>query len=182
MENSSNWIIDRTESVLPAEFYNLVQANHDRIIRAFPITVTACADIAGTERFLLDAIEKERNNEGFHFFVRDSVSATLIGFLCIRKIDLQLMKCELAYFIDVNFEGKGIISSALGKVIEICFSELNLNKVFIRTSLDNIGSQNIALKHNFKLEGILRQEYKNGFGILEDINYYGLLKSDYHER
>ncbi len=182
MENSSNWIIDRPELVLPAEFYNLVQANHDRLIRAFPITVGACADIAGTERFLLEAIEKERNTEGFHFFVRDNEWASLIGFLCIRKIDLQLLKCELAYFIDENFEGKGIISSALGKVIKICFSELDLNKVFIRTSLNNIGSQNIALKHNFTLEGILRQEYKNGFGILEDINYYGLLKSDYYER
>ena len=40
------------------------------------------------------------------------------------------------------------------------------------------------LKHHFKQEGILRDEFKNGDGILEDVVYFGLLKSEYktHER
>ena len=56
-----------------------------------------------------------------------------------------------------------------------------MNKIFICTSKINFGSQQIALKNGFILEGILRQEFKNGEGILEDINYYGLLNSD-HEK
>lgn len=64
-------------------------------------------------------------------------------------------------------------------VIAICFKELSMNKIFICTSKINFGSQRIALKHGFIQEGILREEFKNSEGILEDINYYGLLKSDY---
>ena len=83
------------------------------------------------------------------------------------------------YFIDTDFEGKGIISKAVSEVISFCFNELKMNKIFICTSKINFGSQQIALKNGFVQEGTLRQEFKNGEGILEDINYYGLLKSDY---
>ena len=54
-----------------------------------------------------------------------------------------------------------------------------MNKIFICTSKINKGSQQIALKHNFQKEGILREEFKNHEGVLEDVNYYGLLKSDF---
>ena len=83
--------------------------------------------------------------------------------------------------ISKDFEGKGIISKAISEVIGFCFNELKMNKIFICTSKINFGSQQIALKNGFVQEGTLRQEFKNFEGILEDINYYGLLKSDYEK-
>jgi ribosomal-protein-serine acetyltransferase len=105
----------------------------------------------------------------------------LIGYLGIKKIDYTISKCELFYFIDKNFEGKGIISRAVSDIVSICFKELKMNKIFICTSKINFGSQQIALKNGFVQEGTLREEFKNGEGVLEDINYYGLLKSDYEK-
>ncbi|HEU4496474.1 MAG TPA: GNAT family protein, partial [Flavobacterium sp.] len=57
---------------------------------------------------------------------------------------------------------------------------LQMNKIIICTSKANFGSQKIAAKLGFAQEGILREEFKNGEEILEDIIYFGLLKSDYH--
>jgi ribosomal-protein-serine acetyltransferase len=56
---------------------------------------------------------------------------------------------------------------------------LLMNKVFICTSKINTASQRIATKHGFQQEGILREEFKSGDEMLEDIVYFGLLKSDY---
>ena len=42
-----------------------------------------------------------------------------------------------------------------------------------------MGSQKVATKNGFIQEGILREEFKNGEGKLEDIMYFGLIKSDY---
>jgi RimJ/RimL family protein N-acetyltransferase len=100
----------------------------------------------------------------------------------VKNIDRKIGKCELAYFVDKDFEGKGIITKAVGDLIAFCFTELLMNKITICTSPVNYASQKIALKHGFKQEGVLREEFKNGQGILEDIFYFGLLRSDYNER
>lgn len=97
----------------------------------------------------------------------------------IKNIDYSLAKCELGYFIDIDFEGKGITSQAVKNVLDFCFGEIKMNKVTICTSLVNTASQRVATKHGFVQEGMLRQEFKNGKGQLEDILYFGLLKQDY---
>ena len=84
------------------------------------------------------------------------------------------------YEIRPQFEGKGIISQAVSETIDFCFTKLEMNKVYICTSKINKGSQQIALKHGFQKEGILRKEFKNHESILEDIVYFGLLKTDYY--
>jgi ribosomal-protein-serine acetyltransferase len=104
----------------------------------------------------------------------------LIGYICIKNVNKDILKCELAYFIDADFEGKGIISDAVSQTIDFCFNKLRMNKVYICTSKINKGSQRIALKHGFQEEGILREEFKNHEGILEDIVYFGLLKTDFN--
>ncbi|HEX8563894.1 MAG TPA: GNAT family protein [Flavobacterium sp.] len=182
MDQISNWVIDRVEGILPQEFYALVQSNLQHIKSTFPVTLACCSDLQKTALFLLTAIEKEKAAEGYHFFIRNLETDSLIGYICVKSIDKRNMKCELAYFVDRDFEGKGITSAAIDDIIAICFSALQMNKIFICTSLTNFGSQRIAVKKGFRHEGILRQEFKNGDGILEDINYYGLLKSDYNER
>ena len=82
-------------------------------------------------------------------------------------------------FHNIFFEGQGIISKVVSQTIARCFDELEMNKIFICTSKINKASQQIALKHGFQQEGVLREEFKNHEGILEDVVYFGLLKSDY---
>ncbi|MDI1254779.1 MAG: GNAT family protein [Flavobacterium sp.] len=174
-----NWKIDRLNDIQPEEFFNLIQKNKRHIEKTFPVTVENCSTFQKTIDFLGNNIEKEATNEGFYFYLRNTATNILIGYVCIKNINKSIFKCELAYFIDSEFEGKGIISKAVSQTLDFCFAELDMNKVFICTSLVNKGSQRIATKHGFQQEGILREEFKNCNGILEDIIYFGLLKSDH---
>ena len=171
--------LDRIENIHFKEFFDLIDNNRNRIIKTFPVTVSNCVDLKTTEEFIAKNRQIEKEKTGYYFYVRNLETSKLIGYIGIKKIDFHISKCELFYFIDKDFEGKGIISKAVSEVIDFCFNELTMNKIFICTSKINFGSQQIALKNGFIQEGTLREEFKNFEGILEDINYYGLLKSDY---
>lgn len=175
----SNWKLDKIENIRFEEFFDLIENNRNRIIKTFPVTVSNCIDLKATEEFIIKNIQIEKEKSGYYFYVRNIETNKLIGYIGIKKIDYHISKCELFYFIDNHFEGNGIISKAVSEVIGFCFQELKMNKIFICTSKINFGSQQIALKNGFIQEGTLREEFKNHEGILEDINYYGLLKSDY---
>lgn len=175
-----NWKIESIANILPEEFFKLIMKNKNHIEKTFPVTVSNCSDAEKTINFIHENIQKEANNEGYYFYIRNIETNILIGYICVKNIKQDILKCELAYFIDADFEGKGIISKAVSQTIDFCITELGMNKVYICTSKINKGSQRIALKQGFQEEGILREEFKNHEGVLEDIVYFGLLKSDYY--
>ncbi len=174
-----NWTIETIQNIQPEEFHALVQQNKQHIQKTFPVTLTSCSDLENTRDFIARNLEKEQNQDGHHFYLRHNDTNNLIGYVCIKNVNKTIQKCELAYFIDKDFEGQGIISGAVSQTIDFCFNDLSMNKVFICTSKVNTASQRIATKHGFRQEGILREEFKSGDAILEDIVYFGLLKSEY---
>ena len=97
----------------------------------------------------------------------------------LKSINWRVPKCELAYFIDKNNEGKGIISGITKVMVDFCFNELNMNKIWIETGEDNFGSKAIALKNGFKMEGLLRNNFRDSDGNLMNIEYYGLTIEDW---
>lgn len=174
----NNWRTETIDKILPEEFFELISKNKSHIEKTFPITVSNCLNLAKTTNFINNNIHKQENKENYFFYVRNNETNNLIGYVCVKNIKFDILKCELAYFIDEDFERQAIISRAVSQVIGFCFEELKMNKIFICTSKINKASQQIALKHNFIQEGILREEFKNHEGVLEDIVYFGLLKPD----
>ena len=175
-----DWKIDRIEHILPEEFYKLIDKNKNHIGKTFPVTLANSDSAKKAENFLAVSLDKEKNKEGYYFYARHKKTNALIGYLCVKTIDYRISKCELGYFIDEDFQGKGITSKMVANALDFCFDELRMNKVFICTSEVNLASQRIALKHNFKQEGILRDEFRNGDGELQNTVYFGLLKSEYN--
>lgn len=175
----TDWKTDRIEHILPSEFYELIDKNRDHIGHTFPVTLANSDSPENAENFISVSKDREKNSEGYYFYARDIKTNKLIGYLCVKTIDYRISKCELGYFIDKDYQGKGITSKMVSDALEFCFKELMMNKVFICTSEVNLASQRIALKHNFKQEGILRDEFRNGDGQLQNTVYFGLLKSEY---
>jgi len=174
-----NWKTQTINDILAAEFYELVSRNAAHIRKTFPVTLTSCTTLESTQDLLARNIEKQQNGDGYFFYLRNLDTQKLIGFVCVKNVNKTIRKCELAYFVDQDFEGQGIISKAVAQTVDYCFSTLNMNKVFICTSKINAASQRIATKHGFREEGVLREEFKNADAVLEDIVYFGLLQSEY---
>ncbi len=174
-----NWKTERIANVKPEEFYAVIDRNREHIRKGFPVTLSRCTSLEKTTAFFRQAVDNEMFEDNYYFYLRSLDTNTLIGYIVIKNIDTDINKCELAYFVDKDFEGRGIMTKAISGVLAVCFGELKMNKVCICASPDNPASQRVAQKQGFKPEGTLRQEFKNGEGVLEDLVYFGLLKSDF---
>lgn len=159
------------------EFFNLIHRNKERLTRYFPVTVKSNKNITLSTKYL-KKLEQKAEKKAFYAF-GIYTGNKLIGVIYVKNIDWQIQKCELGYFLDKDFEGKGIMAKNLDKAISYCFNDLNMNKLFLRIGRENTGSKRLAKKKGFELEGTLRKEYRIETGELIDVEYYGKLNDAY---
>jgi RimJ/RimL family protein N-acetyltransferase len=75
-------------------------------------------------------------------------------------------------------QGKGIVTKSVKRLIHYGFKHLNLNRILIRVSTQNIGSKRVAQRLNFTYEGTLRSDFIINDEFV-DMEIYGLLKSEW---
>jgi len=157
--------------------YDLIMDNRPRLIDYFPIAIGGIHSLADTEHYIKLKTKQAQAKEAITYLIVDDETTIPIGFTFIKNFDWDVHKAELAYYIDKHYERKGITSKALQLIIAYCFDALKLKKLYLRTAKDNIGSQRVALKNGFLLEGVLRKDFKIADGTLIDLHYYGLIKN-----
>lgn len=177
--NFINYKLERIHNISFESFFNLIYINKAYIQKGFAGTVKRCETEKKAEALFKEWISEESEAKSFSFFIKDITKNTLIGLVNVKNIDNTIKKCEIGYFISEKYAGKGLVSKFTSEVVTYCFSELLMNKIFLRIAPENIGSQNVAIKNGFKKEGVLREEYKGFQDKLEDVMYFGLLKADY---
>ena len=171
--------LERIQDISFEAFFNLIYTNKSYIEKGFAGTVKRCETKEDAKTLFEEWVLEESENRCFSFFIKNIQTNTLVGLVNIKNIDYAINKCEIGYFISEQAAGKGIISKFTSVVVTYCFEELQMNKVFLRIAPENIGSQKVALNNGFKKEGVLREEYKGFEDKLEDVMYFGLLKTDY---
>ncbi len=153
--------------------FELMNLNRDLLIRYFPITVQHTRTAIGAEYYVQSVLKKRDNNEMIVLTLK--YKKAMIGIFHIKNIDWRIPKCELSYFLDKAYQGKGLMTDLLKLVVIYCFDNLQMNKIFVRISPDNVSSKKVAVKNGFITEGILRKEFKTETGELIDLEYLGLV-------
>jgi ribosomal-protein-alanine N-acetyltransferase len=102
----------------------------------------------------------------------------------IGGIGLNLSKehenAELGYWIGKRFWSKGYCTEAAGAVVKYGFEVMGLNRIHAQHFTRNPASGRVMQKIGMKHEGCLRQEVKK-WDKFEDIEVYGILKSEYNK-
>ncbi|NOQ31664.1 MAG: GNAT family N-acetyltransferase [Helicobacteraceae bacterium] len=111
----------------------------------------------------------------------DKDSQKHIGNIAIQNIDFINSNADVSIMIgDKVFWGKGYAYEAYEVIINHAFNTLNLHKIYIGTSENNIGMNKVAEKLGMKKDGIKRDAlYKNGEYF--DIHEYSILKNEFYE-
>lgn len=95
------------------------------------------------------------------FGIYDNETGNLIGSLGISSIDLENNHAEIGMAIgDKNYWDKGFGTDTVKAVLDHCFNELGLNKIYLDVWEENIRAINCYLKCGFKKEGVLRQHVR----------------------
>ncbi len=102
----------------------------------------------------------------------------VIGRISIWLTDKDTFTYEIGYWIIERKKNLGIISSCVREVIDMGIEYLNAEKFEIACIVENIGSNGVAQKNGFILEGIKRNAIMVN-GKKYNMNQYGLLKEEY---
>lgn len=163
------------------QLYDLLQSNRVYLEDAFPSTLNENSSKEKSEWYVRVRFAKWLLQEEYCFGVWDNDSAKLIGFIRLFRIDWHIPKAEVGFFIDRDFSSKGIMTEVLLVIIRFAFTQLKLEKISLRTAMDNYASQRLARKCGFRREGDLRADFKKTSGEIIDVMVLGLTKGEWEK-
>ena len=153
----------------------MVRKNLARLQEWMPWAVDDYAD-----EHALDWIKRSRDAyaENGQFNALILFDGRFIGSIGFLDLDLKNKHAAIGYWIDQDYEGRGIITRCCRELIDYLFDSMELNRVQINCAVENRRSRAVPERLGFTLEGTLRQ-----IEILKDKlgNWavYGLLKSEW---
>jgi ribosomal-protein-serine acetyltransferase len=131
---------------------DLIKRNQVRLARWEPWAEQP-ATVDGTRAYIRAALED---------FLRGCQVSTIIAvdrgrrFIgrCGLRINPHACSGDVGYWIDAEYEGRGITRRATQALVSSAFRELALKRVDLRTSVDNQRSRALAERLGFSFEGI----------------------------
>lgn len=154
-------------------FFNLIDSNRTRLSEYFAGTVANTRTLEDTLEYCNLIDQRMKDKSYLPFIIINGENNDFIGYVDVKNIDWGVPKAELGYFIDLEYEGKGIISQALAVIIDKLTKKYQFKKLLCRVNSQNLGSINVALKNGFELEGTIRNDYRTTDNKVVDLNYYG---------
>tara|TARA_Y100001933_G_C18667367_1_gene425421 strand:+ start:54 stop:593 length:540 start_codon:yes stop_codon:yes gene_type:complete len=156
------------------EVFDLVENSRDSLRQWLP-WVDFTKSTSDIESYFQTCIDRKKANNGFDLTI--NLNDKIVGIIGLHKIDHLNKLTSIGYWLPKQNEGKGFMTKSVQALCNYCFTNLNLNRIEIACATDNIKSQNIPKRLNFKLEGTLRQrEIINGKHL--DHFLFSLLKSE----
>ncbi|HQU08890.1 MAG TPA: GNAT family N-acetyltransferase [Opitutales bacterium] len=105
-------------------------------------------------------------------------TGAVMGMVSLRP-DFHYSTGELGYWLGPDFWHQGFCTEAAKGVLMYAFDRLQLHRVEAFLMHRNQASAKVLEKLGFQLEGTKRQGMLK-WGRYEDLDYYGLLESEYH--
>ncbi|WP_154895225.1 GNAT family N-acetyltransferase [Staphylococcus pasteuri] len=132
--------------------------------------------VEDSQKFIQAALQQFASGNGFHCGIWSENE--LVGVIGLHYIDTVNRKTSIGYYLGESHQKKGIMTQCTKAIIDYAFNELDLNRVEIRASVENIKSQAIPERLGFTKEGRLRSEERVQ-GRFTDSYVYSLLKSEW---
>ncbi|WP_427910811.1 GNAT family protein [Pediococcus parvulus] len=88
---------------------------------------------------------------------------------------------NIGYWLAEGARGHGVMHQAVLAMVDIGFQDYDLNRIEIEAAVENMGSNHVAQKAGFKLEGTLRAHHLLLDGRFHDYNLYSLLRSEWQK-
>lgn len=133
---------------------------------------------AEDEEFFLSFIKRSLHDyaDGKSLVCAMIYQDTVVGNISFNSINHELGKVEIGYWLSSDYQGKGIVSKSVAKLMEMAFIELGMSKVQISAAVENQASRNVCERLGFTLEGIITRA-ENLNGRIVDHAVYGLSRT-----
>jgi ribosomal-protein-alanine N-acetyltransferase len=122
-------------------------------------------DIKEIRAFINKIIDGINNDEWIYWVITLKENPKLIGTICYWNFSSKKTVAEIGYELDPAFQGKGIMSEVLKKIIEFGFQEIELDAIEAYTHKNNNNSTKLLQKYNFK-QDVERVDKDNSNNII----------------
>lgn len=106
----------------------------------------------------------------------------VIGLIGFKDTDQINRKTEIGYWLSFDYQGKGVMTQAVEKLLEYAFGIMKMHRVTIKAAEKNKKSRNVPQRLGFVQEGIERESELLVDGLHADIVVYSMLKREYLEK
>lgn len=159
-----------------------------RLINDWEIAVTTATiphpyDLSMAEAMILRVQERPEDVPQFNYMMIQCVDNQLVGG-CGFSLNLQHESAEIGYWVGKPYWGNGYATEATRRLIEFCFSELQLNRVQASYFVGNRASRRVMEKAGMRYEATLRQAMirdipAKNHRVYHDVGYCAILRSDW---
>lgn len=105
-------------------------------------------NIDDVEHFIEQRLQDANNS--FYFIIRTLPGLALAGAICLWNIDKATRYAEVGYELLPEFQGKGLMTSALQAMINFAFTELKIETIEAFTHRENLASRKLLETFSFK--------------------------------
>jgi len=132
-------------------------------------------EVSDSREFIESTLKQFGSNNGFQAGIW--YKGELAGVIGLHGINWSNRSTSIGYWLGDEFQGKGLMTTACKAVIDLCFNELELKRIEIRTATENDKSQAIPKRLGFQKEGCIRSS-EFLYDRYVDHYIFGLIKED----
>lgn len=139
-----------------------------------------CKSAMEVKDLCAEIVKRVESVKEYFWLICDANTKKILGAIVINNISNENNSAEVLFCVGKAFQNKSIASDALSIVICYMFTAKEINKINIKTTVDNIKAKKIALKCGFTKDGVLKQEIKAKNSFL-DAEIYSMTKDMFEE-
>lgn len=156
---------------------NTMISNSERFKLFFPITLAQNLSVEASKVFITKKIKEEKEGTEFTLAIKERKGLSVVGLIILKELNYGKRVGEIAYCIDVKYQGKSWTTKGVKHMCDYAFEGLKLDRLRILVHSSNIGSIKVAKNCGFIWKMTLVQEYTPPNSLPLDMELYELIKS-----
>lgn len=150
----------------------MMKSNRDALLHTFPQSVRGTFTLLKTRQYILEKRADRSAGTLVVCGIFTQQDEQLVGHVLLTKFDWTVPKCDLGYFIDEKFAGKGFATEAAKLFCTWGFKELKLQKITMRIWPQNKASITVAKKLGGHEIGLAKRDFRSFDGKVMDCLYF----------
>lgn len=119
----------------------------------------------------------DRGEDG-PWFIEYKDTGTVLGHIHLMEIESRHRKAQVGFVLSQDYWNRGMMTEALGKVLEFSFTHLGMNRIEGWCILQNRAGARVMEKNGMQKEGSLR-DYLFQKDRFWDFSVYAMLRRDF---
>ena len=157
------------------EIYAAAMDNRDSLIRWLP-WVDGVKGLPDVREFIRRSMVEQACGIAVQLGIWKDPS--FLGMVGLHSVDWANRRTSIGYWLAGHARGRGVMTACTRTLVDFAIDDLQLNRVEIRSAVDNFASRAIAERLGFRLEGTARQDmFLNGRYV--DLVIYAVLACEW---